>query len=99
MCYVSGMANDSEPYGAQLLAEIRKIERLDLITGKFDYEAIQLLKQADRSGTLKLFQGSSYAFLQLIKTKEPAEVVQTLVQAEKADAAAAAAIIAVISVH
>jgi hypothetical protein len=83
------MANDSEPYGAQLLAEIRKIDRLDLITGKFDYQAIQLLKQADLAETLKLFQGSSYAFLQLIKTKEPAEVVQALVQTQQQDAAAA----------
>ena len=92
------MAIESEPYGGQLLAEIRKLKRLDLITSKLDYQAIQKLKQADRGTTLKMFYGSSYAFLQLIKTKEPAEVAEALVQAQQADSAAAAAImIAVIA--
>jgi len=92
------MAIEIEPYGGQLLAEIRKLRRLDLITSKLNYQAIQVLKQADRQATLKLFYGSSYAFLQLIKTKEPAEVAQALVQAQQDDSAAAAAIfIAVIA--
>ena len=81
------MAIESEPYGGQFLAEIRKLRRLDLITSKLDYQAIQVLKQADREATLKLFHGSSYAFLQLIKTKEPAEVAQALVQAQQDDSA------------
>ena len=93
---LEGMAIESEPYGAQLLAEIRKLRRLDLITSKLDYQRIQKLKLADREATLKMFYGSSYAFLQLIKTKEPAEVAQALVQAQQDDAAAAATIIAVI---
>lgn len=93
------MAIESEPYGAQLLAEFRKIQRLDLITGKFNYEAIQLLKQADRAATLKLFQGSSYAFLQRIKTQEPAEVVHALVQAQQESAASAAAMVALIAIQ
>jgi predicted alpha/beta superfamily hydrolase len=93
------MTTESEPYGAELLAEIRKINRLDLVTGKFDYEAIQRLKQADRDATLKLFQGSSYAFLQLIKTKQPAEVVQALVESQQQYASTSAALIAVIAIQ
>lgn len=91
------MAIESEPYGGQLLAEIRKLRRLDLITSKLDYQAIQVLKQADRQATLKLFHGSGYAFLQLIKTKDPAEVAQALVQAQQDESAAAALMIAVIA--
>jgi hypothetical protein len=91
------MAIESEPYGGQLLAEIRKLRRLDLITSKLDYQAIQVLKQADRQATLKLFYGSSYAFLQLIKTKDAAEVAHALVQAQRDDSAAAALLIAVIA--
>jgi hypothetical protein len=90
------MASEPQPYGGQLLAEIRKLRRLDLITSKLDYQAIQVLKQADRQATLKLFYGSSYAFLQLIKTKDPAEVAQALVQAQQDEGAAAAMLIAVI---
>ena len=86
------MEIETEPYGGQLLAEIRKLKRLDLIVSKLDYEAIQKLKQADREATLKMFYGSSYAFLQLIKTKEPAEVAQALVQAQQDDSAVAATI-------
>jgi hypothetical protein len=86
------MAIESEPYGGQLLAEIRKAGCLGFITDKLDYQAIQKLKQADREATLKMFYGSSYAFLQLIKTKEPAEVAQALVQAQQDDSAVAAAI-------
>ena len=87
------MEIESEPYGGQLLAEIRKLQRLDLITSKLDYATIQVLKQADREATLKLFYGSSYAFLQLIKTKEPAEAAQALVQAQQDESAAAAILI------
>ena len=93
------MTTESEPYGAKLLAEIRRIRRLDLITGNLDYEAIQILKQADRAETLRLFRGSSYAFLQLIKTKEPAEVVHALVQAQEESAASSAAMIALIAIQ
>jgi hypothetical protein len=85
------MAIEPKPYGAQFLAEIRKLQRLDLI--KLDYSTIQRLKQADRETTLKLFHGSNYAFLQLIKTKEPAEAAQALVQAQQDESGAAAAIL------
>jgi hypothetical protein len=94
------MKDTSAPYGGQLLEEIRRLRRLDLITGKLDFDAIQVLKQADREATLKLFRGSSYAFLQLIKTKEPAEVAQALVRAnqdESGTASMAASLIAVIA--
>jgi hypothetical protein len=87
------MAIEPEPYGGQFLAEIRKLQRLDLITSKLDYSTIQLLKQADCEATLKLFNGSSYAFLQLIKTKEPAEAAQAFVQAQQDESAAAAILI------
>jgi hypothetical protein len=90
------MAIESEPYGGQFLAEIRKLRRLDLITSKLNYNAIQVLKQADREATLKLFCGSSYDFLQLIKARQPAEVAQALVQAQEDERAAAAISIAVI---
>lgn len=92
------MTNEPEPYGAQLLAELRNLQRLDLLTRKFDYEAIQALKQADRSVTLKLFQGSSYAFLQLIKTQSPAQVAQAMIQAQK-DGEPAAMIIMMSIIH
>ena len=65
--YTWWMEIESEPYGGQLLTEIRKLRCLDLVTSKLDYQAIQVLKQADRQATLKLFYGSSYEFLQLIK--------------------------------
>jgi hypothetical protein len=92
------MAIESEPYGAQLLAEFQKLRRMDLITAKLDYQAVQVLKQADRSATLKLFQGSSYAFLQLIKTKDPAEVAQALVQTEQVNGAAPVAAMIIMAV-
>jgi hypothetical protein len=91
------MAIEPEPYGGQFLAEIRKLQRLDLITSKLDYSTIQLLKQADREATLKLFNGSSYAFLQLIKTKEPAEAAQAFVQAQQDESAAAAILISLVA--
>jgi hypothetical protein len=89
------MAIESEAYGGQLLAEMRKLRRLDLVTNKLDYAAIQVLKQADREATLKLFCGSSYAFLQWVKTKDPAEVAEALVKAQEDDAAAALLIAAI----
>ena len=92
------MPIESESYGGQLLAEMRKLQRMDLITNKLDYAAIQVLKQADREATLKLFRGSSYAFLQLVKTKDPAEVAEALVQAQQNDITAAAMMIGVIAI-
>lgn len=72
---------------------MRKLQSIDPLTRRFNYEAIQALKQADRAATLKLFQGSSYALIQLIKTKAPADVAQALVQAQNDDAAAATIIV------
>lgn len=91
------MEIESEPYGGQLLTEIRNLKRLDLITSKLDYQSIQKFKQADRETTLKMFYGSSYNFLQLIKTKEPAEVAQALVQAQADEGATAAMLIAMVA--
>jgi hypothetical protein len=87
------MPNESEPYGAQLVAELKARWRLDLLTNRFGYQPIQALKQADRAATVKLFQGSSYPVIQLLKTKEPAEVAEALVAAQQDDGAAAAMIV------
>ena len=87
------MEYESGPFGAELLAELRRHRRLDLLTRKFSYNAIQALKQADRAETLRLFQGSSYALIQLIKTETPTKVAQAMVQSQKDDGAAAAMII------
>jgi hypothetical protein len=83
------MANEQQPYGAQLCEKLKELKRLDLITRKLSYDAIQQLKAADRTETLKLFRGSHYDFLQLIKTSEPAEVAEQLLQKEKENSDAA----------
>lgn len=87
------MTDENPPFGSQLCAELTRLNRLDLITRKLDYAAIQRLKQSDRQQTLKLFQGSSYEFLQLIKSREPAEIASHLIEQEQQQAGAAAAII------
>src|SRR5687768_2752843 len=72
-----------EAYGGRLCEALKELSRFDLITRKLNYDAIQRLKTADRAETVKLFRGSCYEFLQLIKTKEPAEVAAQLIQKEK----------------
>jgi hypothetical protein len=80
------MTDEQQPYGGQLCEKLKELKRLDLITRKLSYDAIQQLKAADRAETLKLFRGSHYDFLQLIKTREPAEVAAHLLQKEKENA-------------
>ncbi len=87
------MSSEIEPFGSRLLAELKATNQFDFITGKLNYDAIQKLKRADRKETARLFLGSSYDLLQMIKTKEPAEVAAYLAQQKLQDAAAAAAII------
>jgi hypothetical protein len=87
------MSGETEPFGGQLCAELKRLDRLDLITRKLDYNAIQALKRSDRQQTVKLFQGSSYDFLQLLKTRQPSEIASHLLQQEQLAGAAAAMIL------
>lgn len=87
------MSLETEPFGSRLLAELKAAQQFDFVISKLNYEAIQKLKRADREETVKLFLGSSYDVLQMIKTKEPAEVAAYLAQQKAQDAEAAAAII------
>jgi hypothetical protein len=87
------MSTQMEPFGSRLLVELKATDQFDFITSKMNYDAIQKLKRADREETVKLFLGSSYDVLQVIKTKEPAEIAVYLAQQRVQDAAAAAAVI------
>ena len=86
------MSDETEPFGSQLCHELKRLSRFDMITNRLNYDAIQQLKQSDRQQTLKLFQGSPYEFLQLIKTRSPAEIADYLVEQQKQASAAVAAI-------
>ncbi|MEM8670042.1 MAG: hypothetical protein AAGG48_21120 [Planctomycetota bacterium] len=79
------MSDEDTTFGGRLYSELRKLSGYNLVTGIMDYNAIQQLKAADREGTLKLFRGSSYEVIQLLKSKEPEEVAQHFVaKAEEA---------------
>lgn len=79
------MSGDGQTFGGRLYSEMRKQSGYDLITGIMNYKAIQQLKAADRDATLKLFGGSSYEVIQLLKNCEPEEAAQHLVaKAEEA---------------
>jgi hypothetical protein len=82
-----------EPFGNRLLAELKAAQQFDFVISKLNYDAIQQLKRADRDETVKLFWGSSYDVLEVIKTKEPAEVAAYLAERKAQDAEAAAAIL------
>src|SRR5688500_17407146 len=83
------MTFEAQPYGGLLRQELRKLQRLDLITRKLNYAEAQRLKCANREEAVKLFRGSSYAFLHLLKTYEPDEVARRLMQQGQQAAAAA----------
>lgn len=68
------MSPETEPFGNRLLAELKAAQQFDFVIRKLNYDAIQKLKRADREETVKLFLGSSYDVLQVIKSKEPAEI-------------------------
>ena len=79
------MSVEGQTFGGLLYAELRKQSGYDVITGLMDYKAIQQLKASDRADTLKLFSGSSYEVLQLLKTCEPDDAARHLVaKAEEA---------------
>jgi succinate dehydrogenase flavin-adding protein (antitoxin of CptAB toxin-antitoxin module) len=71
------LPDDTEPYGARLYAELK---RLDVVVSKFNYETIERLKQANRDETVRLFRASDDDVLQQIRTREPEEVVQYVVE-------------------
>ena len=78
------MSDSSKGFGARLYSEMRKQSGYDVITAMMDYNAIQQLKRADREGALKLFSGSGYEIIQLLKSEEPELVAQRLVAAAQA---------------
>ena len=87
------MSPQSEPFGSRLLAELKAAQQFDFVLNKLDYAAIQKLKQADREATARLFLGSSYDVLQMLKTKEPPEIAAYLAQQKTQAAATAAAVL------
>jgi len=74
------MPDCTRAFGALLYAELRRLSGYDFITEIMDYNAIQALKKADRESTLKLFQGSNYEVIQVLKTAEPEEAADYLVK-------------------
>jgi hypothetical protein len=71
------LADDAEPYGARLYAELK---RLDIVVSKFNCDAIERLKRANRDETIRFFRTSDDDVLQQIRTREPEEVVQYVVE-------------------
>ena len=85
------MSLENPTYGGRLYAELRRLSGYDLVTSIMDYKTIQQLKKSDRESTLKLFRGNSYELVQLLKTAEPEEVGNYLVEKwEEANQAAEA---------
>ena len=79
------MSDEGQTFGGRLYSELRQLSGYDLITGIMDYKAIQQLKASDRDDTVKLFRGSSYEVIQLLKTGEPEDAAGYLVaKAEEA---------------
>lgn len=77
------MSDEGQTFGGRLYSELRQLSGYDLITGIMDYKAIQQLKASDRNDTLKLFRGSSYEVIQLLKTAEPEDAARDLVAKAK----------------
>jgi len=71
------LPDDGEPYGARLFAELK---RLDILVGKFNYEAIEKLKRANRAETAQFFRASDEDVLQQIRARQPEEVVQYIIE-------------------
>ena len=96
------MSDEGQTFGGRLYSELRQLSGYDLITGIMDYRAIQQLKASDRDDTLKLFRGSSYELIQLLKTAEPEDAARYLVakakEAKNDDTGLEAAILIMISV-
>ena len=71
------LPDDAESYGARLYAELK---RLDIFVSKFNYNAIERLKRANRDETVRFFCASDDDVLQQIRTREPEEVVQYVIE-------------------
>jgi len=71
------LPDDAESYGARLYAELK---RRDIVVSKMNYEAIEKLKRANRHETIHFFRASDDDVLQQIRTREPEEVVQYVVE-------------------
>lgn len=72
--------DDSECYGARLYAELK---RLDIVVSQFNYETVERLQQANRDETARLFRASEEDVLQQIRTREPEDVVQYVLEKAK----------------
>ena len=77
------MSDLDQTFGERLYSEMRKQSGYNLITAIMNYNAIQQLKVSDRHDTLKLFSGSGYEIIQLLKNGEPEDVARRLVAAAK----------------
>lgn len=75
-------------FGNQLYEAFRAAKRIDFLTRRFNYNAIQRLKKADREHTLKLFRGSTWAILQQLKSDTPQQVVEYFLEQERQQAIA-----------
>jgi succinate dehydrogenase flavin-adding protein (antitoxin of CptAB toxin-antitoxin module) len=71
------LPDDAQPYGARLYAELK---RLDILVSKFTYEKIERLKRANRDETIRFFRASDDDVLQQIRTREPEDVVQYVME-------------------
>ena len=71
------LPDDGEPYGARLFAELK---RLDILVSKFNYDVIEKLKRANRNETAQFFRASDDDVLQQIRTRQPEEVVQYIIE-------------------
>ena len=95
------MSGEGQTFGGRLYSELRQLSGYDLITGIMDYKAIQQLKASDRDDTVKLFRGSSYEMIHLLKTGEPEDAARYLVakagEAKQDDTSLEAAILLMIS--
>ena len=75
-----GVADDSESYGARLYAELKKC---DVVVSRWNFATIEALKRANREETVRFFRASDDDVLQQIKTREPTEVVQYVIEKAK----------------
>ena len=83
-----------KPFGHRLYDELREQGLHAFLTSRLNYADIQRLKAADRTEVVKMFRGSSYAWIQRLKEDEPGELARFLsVEHARAQAAAAAIVI------
>jgi hypothetical protein len=69
-----------EAFGLQLFEELKREGGLSAVTSLLNYEQIQQLKSADRTGVLRIFQGSNYDFIQRMKRDSPEKLAAHLIK-------------------